>query len=72
MSRPKGGAYNKGREHAWSQPRGINAPHRGVMPIEPLRTCLPPPCRTLADMTAAEIAAIEARYGAKVIPRAKL
>jgi len=57
----------------WSAPRGRGAPYRGVkVPDSYDIPFTPPPCRTLADMTPAEIAALEAQYGAKVVRKTKL
>ncbi len=59
-----------GRLHYLSAASGKKASFKGFMP--PKRDHLPmkfrgPPCRTLRDMTEAEIVAIEREYGARVI-----
>ncbi len=56
--------------HQWSAPQNRNAKSRGRVPPDrdKLRLKFPgPPCRTLADMSEAEIVAIEREYGCPVI-----
>jgi hypothetical protein len=56
--------------HQWSAPRSRAASFKGRVPPdrEKLRLKFPgPPCRTLADMTEAEIAALEREYGCPVV-----
>lgn len=59
-----------GRSHPYAAPRGRGAKYRGevLTDRQRLRLKFPgPPCRTLADMTEAEIVAIEREYGCPVI-----
>ncbi len=58
-------AKTGGRKHAWSQPRGAGSPYGGRQPVN-RHGVAPPPCRTLADMTPEQIAALEREYGAPV------
>jgi hypothetical protein len=59
-----------GKDHPFSAPRGKKAPYGGlVIPTGQKLGFKGPPVRTLDDMTREEIRAIEAEYGAKVLPR---
>jgi hypothetical protein len=59
-----------GRGHPWSAVYSRGGKHRNGITTDQLRAKgngSARPCRTLADMNTAEIAALEAQLGAKVV-----